>query len=152
MEDLAPVENPRLSDVDRLTLEVEALRKCVQGFASLRGSDPRVIKLVETCRQTLSIVARRRKAVRHRDELEQACFFVIDHASRAKIENPSIILQRYSPNDWEAWIDEFDDEAIIGVGEGASPILATRDLLVKVKNYERRCMRGAGVEKRSAAP
>lgn len=135
------LKNEKLSEADRLTLENDALRACVQKLAGIASDNTRVMKSVEKCREVLSLAAKRRKAVKRRDEIEQACFYLINHATQAKIANPTVLITRYGKNDWEAYVEGFEDPERIGVGEGTSPLEAIRDLLGRTRSYEAKCKR-----------
>ncbi len=45
------LSNEKLSDVDRFTLENDALRACVQQFARWRDENPSVMRAIEKCRR-----------------------------------------------------------------------------------------------------
>lgn len=131
-----------LSEEDRLRLENEALQKIVQSFANMRADNAHVARRVERARNALSAIKRRRKALRVRDDLEEACFFIVNIATGLKIKEPAITLSRYGKNEWEAYIEQFEDAEFIGVGLGNSPVEAVRELLAATKSYAARCQRG----------
>jgi len=131
-----------LSEEDRLRLENETLLRIIQSFANMRGENPYVARQVERARAALSAIKQRKKALKLRDELEEACFFVVNIAVDAKIKNPAIIISRFGKNDWEAYIDKFEHTDFIGVGSGSSPLEAVRDLLSATKSYAARCKSG----------
>lgn len=140
---LGRLASPDLSEHDQLLLENEALRACVQQFAGMRSENPYVNRQIERCRAALRVIHKRRKALKTRDEVEEACFFVINAATEAKIRNPAVCIHRYGKNDWDAFIDEFEKPEFIGVGYGNNPLEAVRDLLALTKVYLARCKRGS---------
>jgi hypothetical protein len=131
-----------LSEEDRLRLENDALLRIVQSFANMRDDNPYVAHQIERARAALAEIKNRKKALKRRDELEQACFHVTNVAVDAKIRNPAIIISRFGKNDWEAYIEQFEDAEFIGVGTGNSPLEAVRDLLSATKSYAARCKSG----------
>jgi hypothetical protein len=135
-----------LSDFDRLRLENEALLRIVQTFANL--GYPHLESRVQRARNALSAIKKRKKALKPRDEVEEACFIIVDEATRLKIEKPTISLSRYGKNEWEAFIEKFEGVEFIGVGMGNSPVEALRDLLGATRSYAARCKQG--IEKHRA--
>jgi len=127
---------------DRLRLEVDTLQKVVQRFADMQDPNPAVVRNIAKAREALSIIKKRRKAL-VRDEVEEACFYVVNQATLAKIREPAIIISRFGKNEWEAYIEKFESAEFIGVGIGISPLEAVRDLLAATKSYVARCKRGA---------
>ena len=140
---LGRLASPDLSEEDQLRLENAALRACVQKFAGMRDENPFVARQIERCRTALSNLHRRRKALTLRDEVENACFHVINIATEAKIKSPTIEIHRFGKNDWDAFITGFDRQEFIGVGYGNTPVEAVRDLLSQTKVYLARCKRGS---------
>ncbi len=108
----------------------------------MRDANPYVARQIVRAREALAAIKQRKRAFKKRDEVEEACFHVVNHATEAKIRNPAIIISRYGKNEWEAYIQGFEDAEFIGVGCGDSPVEAVRDLLAAVKNYLARCKRG----------
>jgi hypothetical protein len=134
-----------ISDADRLQLENETLRACVQSFANVRDPEPHIAALVERSRNALRQVAARRKAIRPKEEelIEQTCFLIANHCRSSQhipAFEPFIVLERSGKRSWEALIDEYEES--IGIGQGPGPLVAVRELLARLKSYEARIARG----------
>jgi hypothetical protein len=146
---LLTLKNDKLSEIDRLTLENDALRACVQKMAGWRSTNPKVEASVLKCREVLKVASRRRKGPRQPSALEVSCGHVVTSAkTTAGIEEPILFIQRFGRHAWDAWIEDYDDEpAHIGFGTGSHPEGAARDLLAKVKSYAARIKRNAAKTK-----
>jgi hypothetical protein len=130
------LQNDRLSEVDRLTLENQILQACVKRFAAMQSENPYVARMVKNCRESLRQFARRRRAFRPYSEIEQLSTRVVKQAERAGIQSPVVCLQRFSRVDWDAWVDEY--EGLVGETNGNSPNDALAKLLEKTKAFAER--------------
>ena len=132
-----------ITDAERLRLENEALLRCVQKFANISAVDhPHIAALVESTRMQLREIAARRKAVRPKDaqQLEDTCFFIVDHCAQAGIEDPFLILERLGKRQWHAVIDQHIET--VGFGEGTTALAAAQLLHTRIKSYRQRLARG----------
>ena len=121
---------------EALKLENAALYKIVERFARLRADEahPGLAEAVDRAREELAVLKRQKKMPRELDAVEKATQHIMCSLQRTPIENPVLVLARFSLNDWQAAIEDYEEE--MGTGEGTTPSKAVQDLYIRVKNYQ----------------
>ena len=115
----------------------------VQKFANISADEhPHIAALVAGARQQLREIAARRKDVRPTDvqQLEDTCFFIVDHCIQMDLKDPFLVLERLGKRQWHAVVDQHVET--IGVGDGATALSAMQMLHTRVKSYRQRLARG----------
>jgi len=137
-----------ISDADRIQLENEALRKCVQSFANISSDHPEVDALVQRARRALQQVAERRRALRpvEPELIEQACFaienFCLSEAKHVPPFQPFVVLERWGKRHWQAFVD--GHEEIVGLSDASSALDAVEQLFGRLRSYDVRLGRELG--------
>ena len=137
-----------ISDADRIQLENEALRKCVQLFANVSSEHPEIDALVQRARRALQQVAERHRTLRpvEPELIEQACFtienFCLSEAKHVPPFQPFVVLERCGKRHWQAFVDGYEET--VGLSDASSPLDAVGQLFHRLRSYDMRLGRELG--------